>query len=231
MRYVWMLILATLAVLFAVGSHAQCPVPGTYSTYTTTVLPGRASEAWCGDVGPGVPGNTEDALSWDGVALGGQWRAWGMYIDETGAVESGRDMDGFGNGWIDYETGYLGGQFWLTKDHTWGDGITDPTGTITYYNVGTRVTYIGGLPVGATSNVTFRGVFNGCPDCVLEYVITNAMQVWRSDSGIPRPDDYPDFLCGASSGELFDVCCITACIRGNVANEEKSWGAIKSLYR
>ncbi len=231
MKYVRILILVALAVQFASGSLAQCPVPGIYSTLTSTVLPGRSSEAWCGDVGPGVPGNTDNAMSWDGVTLGGQWRAWGMYIDGAGAIETGRDMDGFGNGWIDYEINYLGGQFWLSKDHAWGDGITDPTGTITYCNVGTRVTYIEGNLVGATSNVTLRGVFTGCPDCVLEYVITNAMLVWRSDSGLPRPDDYPDFLCGASSGELYEVCCITAFIRGNVANEEKSWGAIKSLYR
>jgi hypothetical protein len=231
MRLVRLATVCILAAFIAVPASSQCPVTGTYSTLTMTILAGRASEAWCGDVGPGVPGNTENALSWDGAALGGQWRAWGMYIDGNGATETVRDIDAYGNGWIDYETEYLGGQFWLSKDHLWGDGINDMIGTITYYNVGTRVTYIGGTPVGATSNVMFRGVFDECPNCVLEYVITNAMLVWRSDSGAPRPADYPDFLCGASSGELFDVCCITANIRCGVGTDESTLGAIKAQYK
>jgi len=109
--------------------------------------------------------------------------------------------------------------------------VHDLTGTIAYYNVGTRVAYIGGQPVGATSNIFFTGVFDGCPDHMLEYVITNAMLVWRSDSGSPRADNYPDMLCGANSGELFDVCCITATIREVVAVEESSSGAIKEQYK
>lgn len=220
-----------LVTLSAFGVQAQCPVPDTYSTYTSTILSGRASEAWCGDAGPGRPGNTENAASWNGSALGTQWKAWGMYIDEFGAAESGSNIDGFGNGWIDYETNYLGGEFWLSKDHIWGDGVNDITGTITYYNVATRVTLVGGQPVGATSNIYFTGVFDGCPDHILEYAITNAMQVWRSDSGNPKPGNYPGMLCGANSGELFDVCCITASIRESVAVEESSWGAVKEMYK
>ncbi|HER43424.1 MAG TPA: hypothetical protein ENO08_03085 [Candidatus Eisenbacteria bacterium] len=220
-----------LVAMFALGASSQCPVPGTYSTYTNTISPGHASEAWCGNIGPGVPGNTENAMSWDGMALGAQWRVWGMYIDGVGAVETGRSFDAYGNGWIDYTTNYLGGQFWLSKDHLWGDGVHDLTGTLNYYNVGTRVSYIEGTPVGATSNIFFTGQFDDCPGRSLEYVITNAMLVWRSDSGLPRPDNYPGFLCDANSGELFDVCCITARIEELVATEESSWGAIKELYR
>jgi hypothetical protein len=81
-----------------------------------------------------------------------------------------------------------------------------------FNNVGTRVSYSGGQPVGATSNIFFTGVFDGCPEQTLEYVITNAMLVWRSDSGAPRPDNFPDLLCGANGGELFEVCCITAAL-------------------
>ncbi len=46
-----------------------------------TILGGRASDAWCTGVGPGRPGNTESAMSWDGTNLGAQWRIWGMTID------------------------------------------------------------------------------------------------------------------------------------------------------
>ena len=231
MKIVTALCAFVLVSVSALVVWAQCPVPGIYRTQTMTVAPGRASEAWCGGVGPGVPGNTENAFSWDGTTLGSQWRAWGMCIDESGASETGRSIDASGNGWIDYETNYLGGEFWLSKDHAWSDGVHDLTGTITYYNVGTRVSYIGGVPVGATSNVFFTGLFDGCPGHILEYAITNAMLVWRSDSGYPRPDDYPGMLCGANTGELFDVCCVTATIHQYVAAEESSWGAIKELYR
>jgi hypothetical protein len=232
MRFVTALCAFMLVTMSALGTWVQCPIPGTYSTYTMTLLSGRASEAWCAGLGPGVPGNTENALSWNGSMPGSQWKVWGMYIDGDGAQETGRSInEETGNGWIDYETNYLGGQFWLSKDHTWGDGVHDLTGTLTYYNVGTRVSYIGGEPVGATSNVFFTGIFDGCSGFILEYVITNAMLVWRSDSGAPRPGNYPDFLCGANGGELFEVCCITATIGESVATEESSWGAIKELYK
>ena len=217
-------------ILTSYGAWAQCPVAGIYTTTNQTILSGRASEAWCGDVGPGRSGNTENAASWNSSALGTQWKVWGMYIDETGAVETGRSMDGSGNGWIDYQTNYLGGTFWLSKDHSWSDGVHDLTGTISNYTVATKVTYVGGQPVGATSNIYFTGIFDGCPNHTLEYVITNAMLVWRSDSGAAKPGNYPDMLCGANSGELFEVCCITASIHEVVAVEESSWGAIKEHY-
>ena len=231
MKFVTFVFTVILVTISALGAWSQCPVPGIYSTSTQTITSGRASEAWCGNMGPGKPGNRENAASWDGSTLGAQWKVWDIYIDGTGAVEVGRSIDAFGNGWIDYETNYLGGQFWLSKDHIWSDGVHEITGAITYYNVGTRVSIIGGQPVGATSNIFLTGVFNGCPEHILEYTITNAMQVWRSDSGNSRPENYPDMLCGANSGELFEVCCITASIREVVATEESSWGLIKELYK
>jgi hypothetical protein len=231
MRLITLLCALIVTMVLATPVGSQCPRPGTYATFTGTIAPGRASEAWCGDGGPGRPDNTENAHSWNGAALGTQWVVWGMCIDESGASEVGRSIDGFGNGWIDYETNYLGGQFRLSKDHLWGDGMHDLEGHITYYNVSTRVSYVGGQPVGATSNVFFTGVFDACPDYVLQYVITNAMQIWRSDSAAPRPDGYPAMLCNATTGELFDVCCIQATIHNVVATDESSWGEIKGLYK
>jgi hypothetical protein len=157
-----------------------------------------------------------------------------MAIDENGAQETGRNLDGNGTGWIDYETNYDGGNFWLASTGPWGDGSMDYTGSLTYYNVSTRLSLVNGVPVGKTSNVFFTGVFDemDCWDCTLEFVISNALMVWESTSGQPRPDDYPDFLCGATDGELYDACCINAminCIK--VDTDESTWGAIKQLYR
>lgn len=227
------IVAAVAIVLVAASAFADCsihPNPGMYSTYAGTVLPGRASEAWCSypPYEAGFPGNTENAESWNGTALGTQWRVWGMAIDANGAREVARNLVN-GTGWIDYTTNYVGGQFWLWGGHLWGDGVNDMTGTITYYNVSTRISYVSGVMVGATSNVYFTGVFDQCPVCTLEYVITNAMFVWRTGMA-NQPANYPAFLCGATTGEYFDVCCIQASIYCPVATEETTWGAIKSLY-
>lgn len=225
-----------LAAVFLVsGVHAAClnpPIDGTYSTYLGTMIGGRASEAWCSGAGPGQPGNTDNAASWNGSALGTQWRLWGMAIDEDGAVETARDIDGGGNGWIDYVTHYTGGVFWLDGDHVWGTGNGDFTGYVTYYEVTARVTYSGGQPVGVSSNIFLTGVFDDCPNCAIEYAISNALLVWRTGYPEPMPSDYPAFECGATTGELFDVCCVKMKIHCTpIATESSTWGAIKGFYR
>jgi hypothetical protein len=223
-----------LVVLLASPVFSQCdpePLDGQYSTYAGTLLPGRVSEAWCTIMSPGVPGNTENAMSWDGTALGTQWHVWGMAIDAFGAIETARSIDGNGTGWIDYTTNYDGGLFWLSGSGPWGGTPAGFTGFLTYYNVSTRVSYYLGQMVGATSNVFFTGVFDNCPNCAIEYSIANAMFVWRT--GMPNePSPYPPFLCGASAGEYFEACCILTKIHCNpVGTEPATWGAIKSIYR
>jgi len=245
MKLLHLLFITSVIVLVAVPLWAACPVhpnPGLYTTYNGTILSGRDSEAWCNalpgreagisvnGLGPGQPGNTDNASSWNGAALATQWHVWGMQIDQNGGQETGRNVDVNGNGWINYSTNYLGGQFWLTKDHTWSDGINDLTGNLTYFNASTRVTLVHGAIVGATSNIYFTGVFDQCPLCTLEYVITNAMLVW--ETGWPsQPADYPPFECGATMGEYYNVCCVQASIYCPVGTESATWGTIKDLYR
>jgi len=225
----------SLAIVAATVAFAECthpPTDGVYMTYNNTILAGRVSEAWCSGAGPGQPGNTENAMSWDGTNLGLQWKVWGQAIDANGAVETGRYFDANGNGWIDYVTDYTGGQFWLSGNHLWGDGSTDYTGTITYFNVGARVKYTGWQPVGVTSNIFLTGAFNDCTNCALEYAISDALLVWRTGYPAPMPADYPPFLCNASTGELFNACCIVAKIFCTpISTESSTWGGIKALYR
>ena len=232
-------ILTLLAIVLAGAAAAQCPdAVDTWSTTTGTMIGGRASEAWCGADGfplqPGVPGNTQNAGSWDGSALGTQWRAWGMRIDANGAVLVSDNVDGSGNGTRTYETRYTGGEFWLTRDHTWADGLADLTGPLLDFQVVATITYVAGAPVGATSNISFNGTFADCPeanDCAITFTIANAILIWRPDSGLPMPAGYPPFLCGANLGELFDVCCITLRIDCAVPAQPERWGAVKALYR
>jgi hypothetical protein len=47
--------------------------PDGYYTTSGELLAGRVSEANCAGMGPGYPGNTQDAMSWDGTTLMTQW--------------------------------------------------------------------------------------------------------------------------------------------------------------
>lgn len=226
-------LLVALMILPATMAWAiDCNQPdGYYTTSSSTLYGGRSSEAWCTPEyqNAGVPGNTESAMSWDGTTLGTQWRFWGMAIDATGAVLTNDQIDVYGNGFRDYSTNYVGGQFWLAGWHTWSDG-TDLTGTVTYMNVGAKISFVGGQVVGVTSNILIQGVFDTCPNCVIEYSISNALRVWDPTAGA-MPADYPDWACG-TTGELFDVCCIVAhIVCDEVGNEESTWGAIKEMYK
>jgi hypothetical protein len=234
MHFVKFLIATSILVLFAVPLVAGCPVhpvPGVYTTTNGTILSGRDSEAWCTIASPGVPGNTDDAMSWDGVTLGTQWHVWGMQIDAIGAMLVNQFFLPNGNGYKEYQTNYIGGQFWLSRFHAWSDGVNDLTGSLTYFNVQARVAYVAWAPVGVTSNIYFTGVFDQCSLCTLEYVITNAMLVWQTGNPGPMPANYPPFSCSATMGELYNICCVQASIFCPVAVDNKTWGAIKELYR
>jgi len=235
MKLLRMTIVFAAAMLVAHSVFALCahqPVQGSYSTNNATMIGGRASEAFCSGAGPGVMGNMQNAMSWNGAVLGNQWTLSGMAIDAAGAVVSSQYFDAFGNGYIDYITNYTGGSFWLSGAGAWGDGLGDFTGPVTYYNVGTKVSYIGWFPIGATSNISIRGTFDACNYCFIDYGIANSLLMWSSSDGPPMPANYPPFLCGATTGELHEVCCVTIHILCNpTATEESSWGAIKELYR
>jgi hypothetical protein len=222
------------ALLVANSVLAECahaPLQGSYSTSTGSMIGGRVSEAFCSGVGPGQPGNMQNAMSWNGAALGTQWTVSGMTIDAAGAVLKKDAVDGSGFGYRDYVTNYTGGTFWLSGAGAWGDGLGDFTGTITYYNVSTRISFMGGMPIGATSNISFRGAFTDCAYCFIDYAVANSMLMWTTGDGA-MPANYPPFLCGANAGELHDVCCVTMHILCDVtATEESTWGSIKSLYR
>ncbi len=240
MKILRMIILAVLLVAFSQAAFAQCPnAIGQWTTTNGTIDAGRATEAWCGTDGApiqgGMPGNTQNAMSWDGAALGTQWQAWGMSIDATGAVLLIDTVDPVtGNGIRTYSTNYNDGQFWLTRDHTWADGLADLTGNLTTFNVVSTFTIINFAPVGATSNITFTGDFLNCEGangCEIRFGITNAMLVWSPAFGGSMPADYPPLLCNANMGEAFGVCCITVDIFCVVGTEEMSWGSLKALYK
>jgi hypothetical protein len=234
MKILKMLFLAVLLMAFSQAAWAQCPSSiGQWSTQDGTMLGGRATEAWCNG-NQGEVGNTQSAMSWDGVSLGTQWSASGMAIDPAGASLVADTVDGFGNGIQIYITDYVGGQFWLSKDHSWADGVADLTGDLTTFNVTTTITIQGGLVVGSSSNVAFTGTFSNCPGlngCEISFGITNALLAWHPDFGGTMDAGYPDLECGATIGEAYDVCCIVVEIYCAVGAEETTWGSLKALYK
>jgi hypothetical protein len=207
------------------------PYEGSWTAPGGGLLEGRISEAWCySPFSPGQQGNTLNAESWDGAALGTQWKISGMSIDAAGAVEVGRDVNASGFGWIDYVTNYEGGNFWLEGSNSWSDG-TDLEGYVTVCNVNARVTLVGGMAVAVTSNITIVGVFDLCELCSIE-IAANSTRLWKTGDAGAMPTGYPPFLCGANSGELHYSCCMNASIMCYVTGtEESTWGAIKDMYR
>lgn len=229
--------LAVLLVAFCQAAWAQCPsATGTWTTQDGSMIGGRVSEGWCGADGHpvqgGQPGNTQNAMSWDGTTLGTQWAAYGMSID-TGAVLSDEDIDAEGSGYRIFTTNYVDGQFWLSKDFSWSDGVADLTGSLTSFVVTTNITYEQNTVTGIASTAVFSGVFDNCDEfneCAIVFSLANVFLAWRSDSGLPMPENYPDFLCGAPNGEFFDLCCVQLVIDCVVAAEESTWGSLKALY-
>jgi hypothetical protein len=173
-------------------------------------------------------------MSWDGSVVGSQWAAWGMAIDANGAVLVSDTVDEFGNGVRTYSTDYIGGSFWLTEDHTWSDGVNSLSGDLNEYNVIARLTIQEGVTVGVSSDITFSGDFTGCSGaegCVMHFTITEAQLAWHPNFGGTMPLNYPALLCGAPTGEAFDVPNITGEITCAVATEETNWGSLKALYK
>jgi hypothetical protein len=235
-----MLIASTVSAQFCGCPENTIPYQRYWMTYDGSLLPGRVSEAWCTTdppeyFHPGVPGNTEYAMSWDEADLGLQWKVWGMTIDANGAQEVGSEIDGEGTGWIDYVTNYDGGRFWLSGAHFGPPGSFDFTGGITYYNVSTRVNLLYGQVTSVVSNVTFNGFMDTCDCCFIEFAIADAVRVWIEGEG-PAPAPYPPFICGEDmtpgiTGELFDACCIIASTSCPNSAERTSWGEIKEMYK
>ena len=226
-------------IVIAASASAQCPdAMGQWSTTDGTMIGGRASEAYCTPSMQygGVPGNTQNAESWNGTTLGTQWRAWDMSIDDNGAVLIVDTVDpATGDGTQTYQTMYLNGQFWLDRDENWADGLADLTGDLTNFQVISTLTFIGGNVVGATSNITFGGSFNNCSvsnGCDISFAIANAVLIWNPDFNGSFPMHYPPLACDATLGEAYDIVSITIQIDCSVSVEVgESWGGVKSLFR
>jgi hypothetical protein len=225
---------ALMLLLVAIPVLAACPVGGEYRSSLGTMALGRAAEGWCGASGHpvefGQPGNALHLMSWNGGVLGGQWHIFGLTVNAAGAVLVDSYMTPQGIGWKDYLISYDGGQFWLAGNNAWSGDGQPLTGIINSFSISVRVNYFLNQVDGATSNVSMTGAFDGCSECVFQYVLADGLLAWRT--GWPNmPTGYPELPCNASVGELTDVCSINARINCAVTDESETWSDVKSLFR
>ena len=169
----------------ATASGANPPLVGTYKTLSGTVLPGRATESMPCDSCFGQVGNLIMAESWDGSALGTNWKVSCPQVATTPTLI----YDGVvgGTGQRIYQAAYAGGTLWLSGTGAWGTGDPYYTGSLTSFTVIAAKQYVGGTLVGIVSNVNFTGNIDGYDDC-FTLAISNAEFL-----GSPPPGAWPPF--------------------------------------
>ena len=227
------ILIVLISIFCAASAWAGAPVNGVYTSGAGAMLTGRFSESWIGG-GPGMPGNTIHAQSWNGVSLGTQWEVRCAAV-ATAPVLLEDDLDGNGNGHRTYRTVYYGGDFRLAGSASWGGGDNEYHGDLAFYTHTTTFQFEGGVPMSYVVNAQLGGYFDGYGRC-MQLTIANA----SSSGNGTQTRAYPDFLdAGAGcapaedeTGEWGEVHSITLVVLDcNTATDRSSWGMIKTLYR
>jgi hypothetical protein len=230
------LVFLFLCALVAPAALAGPPHPGTYRSTDLggAVLTGNFSESWMPAGTHGQVGNTVNTLSWDGAALGSQWKFYCPSIVTPPSVFSD-SREGTGTGAITYQTSYGGGVFWMSGAGPWGDNTNDYTGTLQNFTVRTVYRFIDDQLVSIQSSVSTLGSFDGSSHC-LEYTINSATFTGTTEYG-PKPVSYPDFLaatCVANGvdrggwGSAQEISLVI--LHCQVAVEPAAWSTVKRLY-
>lgn len=231
-------IVILLSVLVSVPALAGPPNNGVYKSTDIggTMLPGRYSELWYSGT-PLSVNNTLNEESWNG-ALGTEWHWYCPWVSAPPTLLL-NTVNGAGNGQKIWRVTYTGGFCWLSNTGPWGG--TDPSYTA---NINTWVaivteTYASFVEVGTVRNHNATATFNGYNQECMSLNVTNTEKLGDTVADGALPATYPVFwdwfVCAPSGsvGEWGDVDAITFVILGceTVGVEEKSWGAVKALYR
>jgi hypothetical protein len=226
-----------VAILLAAPAVAGPPTAGIYRSTDMggLMLTGRFSESWVAPGTHGQIGNTINAASWDGAALGTQWVLSCPHIG-TSPVLVSNTVDGLGDGEVVYSTTYAGGTTWLSRTGPWGDNSVDYLGTLDNFIATTTFMYSGGELLGIRSNVTTIGHLNDFAQC-FEYTISNATFEGPLASE-PKPANYPDFIDAACATGVLDrggwgtTTHIALRVSGcRIPVAPTTWTAAKALYR
>jgi hypothetical protein len=225
------------AVLLPLSVLAGPPVDGVYQSTDLggSVLVGRYSEGWGPGGGALLPGATLNAASWDGAALGTQWRYW--CASETGNLLLLDTVDSNGNGSRTYQKNFAGGYIWLDGAGPWAGGDPSYDGVIdSYYEIET-ITYQNWQPVAAVTNVQATGHFPAYGQSCLTFSVGNGSLVGSTDMGMTKPAGFPGFLEEGTcdpvmpNGAWWEFFSLTLTISGCTnPSDQPSWGAIKAHY-
>jgi hypothetical protein len=232
-------ILATstaVLVVSAVGASADMPLNGTYRSNDLggPLYTGHYSESWTVTNGYASVGNVIQGQSWDGAALGTQWKYWcpQVTIPPTLIIDT---VNPSGYGQRTYMATYGGGYFYLSGSGPWANGDPQYTGTLDQYTEFITYQYADWQVVGAVMNVQASGHFDGYPQSCVSFGISNGAWIGSTDLG-PEPPEYPPFLdtsCGAARtmGSWWNLTQLTLTVTGCALDgDEASWGRIKTLY-
>jgi hypothetical protein len=229
-------IVILLSVLASVPALAGPPANGTYKSTDIggTMLPGRYSELWFG--GPLAINNTLNEQSWNGT-LGTEWHWYCPWI--SGKVLLLNTVNGAGNGQKIWRVTYTGGYCWISNTGPWGGDQPSYLATINTWVAIVTETYANFVEVGTVRNHNATGTFTEFNQECMTVSITNNEKLGDTVADGPIPATFPVFwdwfVCApnGNTGEWGDVDSITFVIVGceTVATQEKSWGAVKALYR
>jgi hypothetical protein len=200
---------------------------------------GREASSWAvGGGGFTGVGNVLHAESWDGAALGGDWK---IVCPQVAAVVVLVDLVFGGTGQRIYQITYSGGYIELDGGGPWGTGDPLYTGLIdTYTEIRTaqwvwNPVLLISEKVGSVSDHAVSAHLQGYSETCMTWAIGNG--VWLGESPAVKPAGYPTFLdsnCSDSAGpgHWGDITDLTLSVTGcAVGTTEATWGTVKALYK
>lgn len=230
-------IYAILILLLAGTALAGPPLSGSYKSVDMggPLYVGRYTEGW--DLGGGAftVQTTLNCASWDGSALGTQWKYWCGTLQTPGVLLTST-VDANGNGNKTYMCTFVGGFVWLSGSGPWANGDPEYNGIIDSYVEFETVTYANWIPIAAITNVQAKAHFDNYAPVCITFFIGNGSRVATTDLGEPVPPNYPAFktpTCDPTRtlGASWDFMTITLTITNcEVGTQATTWGAIKSIY-
>lgn len=238
MKLIGIVFLASL-VLLPAGLLAGPPLNGDYNSTDIggPLYVGRYTEGWDPTGGALSAGTTLNAESWNGSALGTQWRYWCSTESGPAVLLVNTVNPSTGNGNRTYMKNFDGGYIWLSGTGPWANGDPDYFGVIDNYTEFETITYTNWVPIAAVTNVQAIAYFNDYPQLCMSFYIGNGTRVATTALGQTIPVNYPGLLdpdCDATrvDGAAWDFTAVTLSIVdcAAVGTKEATWGAIKQLY-
>jgi hypothetical protein len=224
--------LATTMAIGALSAYAGPPVTGTWKSTNGDFDNGREASSWAAGSELDL-GNVLHAESWDGSALGGDWKVLCPVVASVQLLYS--TVFG-GNGHKAYLITYGGGTLVLDGAGPWAGGDAAYVGVIDSYHETRTIQFAGGVKVGAVSNHDAIAHLQGYPMCMSWGQANGA---WLGESPNAKPAGYPDYRdancsAGPTTGHWAQITSLTISVGGSgcqVPTEPSSWGNVKSLYR